>query len=115
MEELQSYYAELCNKIDSWHVEIREWRKLINPHAIDCPRNAKICNTLKLLKAELKGALVEKEEVAKKLERSNRESWRESFDSLCSLVNKFCEHEERKAGKRIEAELQVSTPIDAEP
>ena len=62
----------------------------------------------------MKQVTLEKEEVAKKLERSNRESWRESFDSLCSMVNKFCEHEERKAGKRIEAELQDSTPMGIE-
>ena len=30
------------------------------------------------------------------------------------MFKKFCEHEERKAGKRIEAELQVSTPMEIE-
>ena len=67
-----------------------------------------------MLKDKLKQVTLEKEEVAKEIERRYRESWRGSFDSLCSMFKKFCEHEERKAEEQREAELQVSTLMEIE-
>ena len=68
MEELQCHYDDLCEQINSLRERIDNWERWGYP-------DDRTYKKIQLLKGKLKQVTLEKEEVAKEIGRSNRESW----------------------------------------